>query len=175
MSGGKCPRPVFHILFTLLPSNFPLGKQRGWRELGVCNNNYGAKGSRGATPSYFHERHNNLLGTLRLGGNCGGGMRGDLGGNWGTAPQIWGGGTVHASVPPIFEEVVSVPPKYLLSQVRTEKSGNVVCEMDVFVKKRVISICVLYVTNEIYATMPDSRDRGKYWKKAGSQCRTSRM
>ena len=32
---------------------------------------------------------------------------GDLGGTGGTVPQkIWDGGTVHASVPPIFWEVV---------------------------------------------------------------------
>jgi len=42
-------------------------------------------------------------------------------------------------------------------------------EIDVFVKKRVIYMCVLYIINEIYmindyviyAIMSDSRDRGK--------------
>ena len=32
-------------------------------------------------------------------------MGGDLGGTWGMAPQIWGGGTAHVSVPPIFRDV----------------------------------------------------------------------
>jgi len=80
-------------------------------------------------------------------------MGGDLGETGGTVPQNlrWGDGPcIH---PLIFGEVV-------LLQVRTEKL-NLFCEIDVFVKKRVIYIYVLYIINEIYEIMSDSRDRDK--------------
>jgi len=54
----------------------------------------------------------------------------DIGADWWTA---------HAAVHPIFGEVV-------LSQITNRKNGNFVCEIDAFVKKRVIYMCyILYI------------------------------
>src|SRR6218665_543868 len=109
-------------------------------------------------------------------------MGGDLGGLRGRSPKTILEGKGPCILPQYLEKwydpcIRPLPNIWRSSVIEKKKNGNVVCEIDVFVKKRVIYMCYILemrytlscqtletggknIRNEVYAIMSDSRDRG---------------